>query len=95
MPLTPLVWLRHWHALWKIVSRHTSVHLGTLCACTLSCNTISVDVTQQTCSGALLRVNCPYAQRAPDMELGHWVTGSVGHLGHLSRPGHWVTGSSF
>ena len=22
------------------------------------------------------------------MELGHWVTGSVGHLGHLSRPGH-------
>ena len=25
-----------------------------------------------------------------DMELGHWVTGSVGHLGHLSRPGHRV-----
>jgi len=25
------------------------------------------------------------------MELGHWVTGSVGHLGHLSRPGHRVT----
>jgi len=25
-----------------------------------------------------------------DMELGHWVTGSMGHLGHLSRPGHWV-----
>ena len=24
------------------------------------------------------------------MELGHWVTGSVGHLGHLSRPGHRV-----
>ena len=24
------------------------------------------------------------------MELGHWVTGSVDHLGHLSRPGHWV-----
>ena len=22
-----------------------------------------------------------------DMELGHWVTGSMGHLGHLSRPG--------
>jgi len=22
------------------------------------------------------------------MELGHWVTGSMGHLGHLSRPGH-------
>jgi len=31
----------------------------------------------------------------PDMELGHWVTGSMGHLGHLSRPGHRVTGSSF
>ena len=27
---------------------------------------------------------------ASDMELGHWVTGSVGHLGHLSRPGHRV-----
>jgi len=27
---------------------------------------------------------------APDMELGHWVTGSMGHLGHLSRPGHRV-----
>ena len=26
----------------------------------------------------------------PDMELGHWVTGSVGHLRHLSRPGHRV-----
>jgi len=31
----------------------------------------------------------------PDMELGHWLTGSMGHLGHLSRPGHWVIGSSF
>jgi len=25
-----------------------------------------------------------------DMELGHWVTGSMGRLGHLSRPGHRV-----
>ena len=25
-----------------------------------------------------------------DMELGHLVTGSMGHLGHLSRPGHRV-----
>ena len=25
-----------------------------------------------------------------DTELGHWVTGSMGHLGHLSRPGHRV-----
>ena len=33
--------------------------------------------------------------RGADMELGHWVTGSMGHLGHLSRPGHRVTGSSF
>jgi len=24
------------------------------------------------------------------MELGHWVTGSMGQLGHLSRPGHRV-----
>jgi len=24
------------------------------------------------------------------MELGHWVTGPMGHLGHLSRPGHRV-----
>jgi len=23
-----------------------------------------------------------------DMELGQWVTGSMGHFGHLSRPGH-------
>ena len=30
-------------------------------------------------------ISCP-----PDMELGHWVTGSMGHLGRLSRPGHWV-----
>jgi len=29
------------------------------------------------------------------MEVVHWVTGSMGHLGHLSRPGHRVTGSSF
>jgi len=29
------------------------------------------------------------------MELGHWVTGSMGHLGHLSRLGQRVTGSSF
>jgi len=28
--------------------------------------------------------------RGPDMELGHWVAGSMGHLGHLSRPGHRV-----
>ena len=25
-----------------------------------------------------------------DMELGHWVTGSMVHLGHLSRPDHRV-----
>ena len=30
-----------------------------------------------------------------DMEVGHWVTGSMGHLGRLSRPGHQVTGSAF
>ena len=26
----------------------------------------------------------------PDMELGHWVTGSVGHLGRVWCPGHRV-----
>ena len=31
----------------------------------------------------------------PDKELRHWVTVSMGHLCHLSRPGHRVTGSSF
>jgi len=29
------------------------------------------------------------------MELGHWVTGSMGHLGHLSRPDHRVPGHHF
>jgi len=29
-------------------------------------------------------------QWTTDMELCHWVTGSMGHLGHLSRPGHRV-----
>jgi len=28
--------------------------------------------------------------RGSDMELGHWVTGSMGYLGHLSRSGHRV-----
>ena len=28
--------------------------------------------------------------RFPDMELGHWIVGSMGHLGRLSRPGHRV-----
>jgi hypothetical protein len=35
-----------------------------------------------------------YVVNTRDMELGHWVTGSKGHLGHLSRSGHRVTGSS-
>jgi len=30
------------------------------------------------------------ASRVSDMELGHWVTGSMGHLGYFSRPGHRV-----
>ena len=29
-----------------------------------------------------------------DMELGHWVAGSMGHLGHLFSLGHRVPGSS-
>jgi len=32
----------------------------------------------------------PPTGRWTDMELGHWVTGSMGHLGRLSRPGHRV-----
>jgi len=28
------------------------------------------------------------------MELGHWVAGSMGHLGHLFSLGHRVPGSS-
>ena len=43
----------------------------------------------------LLSTQPPCCARQPHMELGHWVTGSTGHLGHLSRPGHRVTGSSF
>jgi len=45
-------------------------------------------------------ISSPHDQRIPDgghlplsgsdMELGHWVTGSMGNLGHLSRPGHRV-----
>ena len=31
--------------------------------------------------------HCVHAQCEPDIELGHWVTGSIGHL---SRPGHRV-----
>jgi len=29
-------------------------------------------------------------QQTWKLELGYWVTGLVGHLGHLSRPGHRV-----
>jgi len=35
-------------------------------------------------------LQCTRPTSLPDMELGHWVTGSMGHLGHLSRPGHRV-----
>jgi len=30
------------------------------------------------------------ARYVADMELGHWVTRSMGHLSHLSRPAHQV-----
>ena len=49
-----------------------------------------------TASTAHRPVPCPFLPATfaidltPDMELGHWVTGSMGHLGHLSRPGHRV-----
>jgi len=35
-------------------------------------------------------VSSDFVQLCPDMELGHWATGSMGHLDHLSRPGHRV-----
>jgi len=38
---------------------------------------------------ALERIAVTWRQ-VSDTELGHWVTGSVGHSGHLSRPGHRV-----
>jgi len=31
-----------------------------------------------------------WSGRRSDLELGHWVTGSMGYLGHLSRPGYRV-----
>ena len=47
-------------------------------------STVPVVSAQFRCLLAL-RVGC-----GSDMELGHSVTGSMGHLGHLSRPGHRV-----
>ena len=36
----------------------------------------------------------PASKRACEVallpDMGHWVTGSMGHLGHLSLPGHRV-----
>jgi len=39
-------------------------------------------------SGSTSYETIPHVDWRPDMELGHWVTASMGHLGHLSRPGH-------
>jgi len=63
---------------------------------------IKLDVTRKKENGEKIKRNTE-AENAlrrlggceSDMELGHWVTGSMGHLGHLSGPGHRVTGSSF
>jgi len=41
-------------------------------------------------SCATWRTTTAHSRHRDDMELGHWVTGSMGHLGHLSRPGHRV-----
>jgi len=43
----------------------------------------------QQCAGCIGALSLPIAT-SYKLKLGHWVTGSVGHLGHLSRPGHRV-----
>ena len=44
------------------------------------------EIDEERCHADILMASlCP-----PDMELGHRVTGSMGRLGHLSRPGHRV-----
>jgi len=43
---------------------------------------VSVVSDVQRCRGSV--------SQSPDMELGYWVTGSMGHLGHPSHPGHRV-----
>jgi len=57
-------------------------------AATSTHSTSSVSVSRS----CVVLVNSYSSRRAaiPDMELGHWVTGSMGHLGHLLRPGHRV-----
>jgi len=51
----------------------------------------SSGLSRCACAGDRSISSCCHArQSVPDMELGHWVTGSMGHLGHLSRPGHRV-----
>jgi len=57
----------------------------------------SVYMVRVTHTRALTQTQFPCSRAVfiADMELGHWVTGSMGHLGHLSRPDHRVTGSSF
>ena len=43
----------------------------------------------QQCAGCIGALSFPIAT-SYKLKLGHWVTRSVGHLGHLSRPGHRV-----
>jgi len=50
-------------------------------AATSTHSTSSVSVSRS----CVVLVNSYSSRRVaiPDMELGHWVTGSMGHLGHL------------
>jgi len=45
---------------------------------------VSADQFHDLCYGRTIALS------VPDTELGHWVTGSLGHLGHLFRLGQWV-----
>jgi len=62
--------------------------MRTLAACTVATKYWTVRQPRGTAATHHL-VNV-VMEDTPDMELGHWVTGSMGHLGHLSRPGHRV-----
>jgi len=53
----------------------------------VQCNTLVARCSRQFIGPA---VGIFFVTLGPEMILGHLVTGSMGHLGHLSRPGHWV-----
>ena len=58
---------------------------------TVSCvSKIEIDITFLVPAHPEVPEKGPLNGCVSDMEVGHWVTGSMGHLGHLSRPGHRV-----